>query len=324
MNTKCLQQTVMIVLLLLAGCTQGDEGAPSVRTIPIPKREHGYSNFDSTAIASQEALDRFLETGSKAEKMGWNNRVDFDKALAAAGLNFDKEVLVLLRHTEGSGSVQVDFRPPTVEKDKVICRIDRREPEVGTADMAYYCFALAVAKSGITGVELRVSGREAIILPVEAGGLPKKQSVQLKGGFLRWGGKGYDSARLKWSTRFAALVADKADDTAGMLVEIWVDTKETSGDLAQLILASEGGMSTATSIRRWKSHRHVTAPWICVFAAEDIKRLPKRGHIIANDSASNQLLAEKTDFQPIQAMIAAAEIDDAEASPNKPDAGDGK
>ncbi len=222
MNTKCLQQTVMIVLLLLAGCTQGDEGAPSVRTIPIPKREHGYSNFDSTAIASQEALDRFLETGSKAEKMGWNNRVDFDKALAAAGLNFDKEVLVLLRHTEGSGSVQVDFRPPTVEKDKVICRIDRREPEVGTADMAYYCFALAVAKSGITEVELRVSGREAIILPVEAGGLPKKQSVQLKGGFLRWGGKGYDSARLKGSTRFAARVADKADDTAGMLVEIWV------------------------------------------------------------------------------------------------------
>ena len=34
---------------------------PSVRMIPIPKRDHGYSNFDSTVIMSQVALDKFLK-----------------------------------------------------------------------------------------------------------------------------------------------------------------------------------------------------------------------------------------------------------------------
>ena len=172
----------MAALILLVGCAQGTEAEPSVRTIPIAKREHGYSNFHTTAIASQAALDRFLETESKAEGMGWNNRVAFDRAIAAAGLNFEKEVLVLLRHTEGSGSVQVDFRPPTVESGKVICRIGRREPETGTADMAYYCFALAVPKSGITAVEIRASGREAIIMPLEAGGRPETVSSAAKVG----------------------------------------------------------------------------------------------------------------------------------------------
>ncbi len=326
MKTMCLQQTVMIVLLLLSVCTLGIgiEVATSVRRIPIPKREHGYSNFDSTVIASQDSLDVFLKTESKVEKMSWNNRLDFDKALVVAKVDFDKEALVLLRHTEGSGSVQVDFRTPAVEGKKVICRIDRKEQEMGTADMAYYCFALAVAKSAVTEVELRIPGREAIILPIVGTKASQQQSVQLKGGFLRWGGKGYDHRRLKESTRFAARIASKADDRTGTLVEIWVDTKETSGDLAKLILASGSGMSTAISIRRWKSHRHITAPWVCVFSAADIKRLPGSGHIIAYDAASNQLLAEETDFRRIKAMIAAAETDNDEGSPNKTDAGDGK
>ncbi len=314
MKTTCLQQNVLVVLLVFAGCFQAEGGA-SVRRIPIPKREHGYSNCESTVITSQGALDAFLKTESEAQKMGWNNRLDFDKALAVARVDFNKEALVLLRHTEGSGSVQVDFGSPVVHGKTVICHIDRKEPEMGTADMAYYCFALAVARSTVTDVALRMPGRRTIILPVVAAEASPEQSVQLTGGFLRWGGKGYDSAQLKGSTRFAARIAAKTDDTIGVFVEVWVDTEETSENLATLILASESGMSTATSIRCRKSHRHITAPWVCVFSAQDIKALPSRGHIIAYDAANNQLLAEETDFRQLKAMIAAAETESDESSP---------
>jgi len=171
-HTQCLPTLGMLLFLLAPACAQEGgptEGAASVRTIPIPKREHGYSNFDSTVIASQGGLDKFLKTTSKKDDMGWNDRTGFEKALAQAKIDFSREALVLLRHTEGSGSVRIGFRPPRVDKKRVICRIDRKEPEVGTADMAYYCFALAVPKAVISEVEMRIAGRKSTILSIKDG-----------------------------------------------------------------------------------------------------------------------------------------------------------
>ena len=170
MNTKCLLALGMIGMLLASACAQQDnlvEKAALVRKIQIPEREHGYSNFDSTVITSERDLDAFLKTASKGQGTGWNNRMDFEKALAQANVDFNKEVLVLLRHTEGSGSVQISFRPPRADKTRVICRIDREEPEIGTADMAYYCFAIAVSRSAFTEVELQIQDRKSVIVSVK-------------------------------------------------------------------------------------------------------------------------------------------------------------
>lgn len=139
----------------------------SFRMIPIPEREHGYSNFDSTFLVSQDALDEFLKSGSKAGGMGWNSRKDFEEAITKSRVDFGREVLVLLRHTEGSGSVQIRFRTPIVKQKRLICHIDRKEPQVGTADMAYYCFALAVDKAAVAEVELEVPGRKQLLLSLK-------------------------------------------------------------------------------------------------------------------------------------------------------------
>ncbi|MBA3514125.1 MAG: hypothetical protein H0T77_07115 [Pyrinomonadaceae bacterium] len=95
-----------------------------------------------------------METSQKF----WNNRKEFEDALRNANLDFTKEALVLLRHTEGSGSVQVTFETPILQDRILLCEI-RGKPippgYLGTADMADYCLAVAVSKSHISQVELQ-------------------------------------------------------------------------------------------------------------------------------------------------------------------------
>jgi hypothetical protein len=141
---------------------EGPKESKVFRLIPIPKREHGYGSMDSVVIRTKGDLAVFLK--SIQGQTGWNNRMGFEDAISNAKVNFEKEALVLLRHTEGSGSVQVTFHKPAFRVKKLTCRITRKEPEIGTADMAYYCFALAVSKSAISKVELQVAGRKSLVL----------------------------------------------------------------------------------------------------------------------------------------------------------------
>ena len=133
-----------------------DQSAQPFRIIPIPTREHGYNNFASKVFMSKKDLDSFL--ADKSEQSGWNNRQGFEDALLNAKVDFSKEALVLLRHTEGSGSVKVTFETPVLQDRTLLCEI-RGHPFPpgygGTADMAYYCFAVAVSKAQVSQVELR-------------------------------------------------------------------------------------------------------------------------------------------------------------------------
>lgn len=151
-----------------------DESAQSFRIIPIPTREHGYNNFMSIVFMSKTDLDSFLTDTSN--QSGWNNRQEFVAALLNAKLDFSKEALVLLRHTEGSGSVKVTFETPVLQGRNLLCKILGRPIPPGyggTADMAYYCFAVAVSKAQVSQVELQAieggfSARHLppIVLPV--------------------------------------------------------------------------------------------------------------------------------------------------------------
>ncbi len=107
---------------------------------------------------SQKDLDSFLT--DKSRQMGWNQRQAFEDALRNAKLDFSKEALVLLRHTEGSGSVKVAFETPVLKGRKLLCEIKGKPIPPGyggTADMAYYCFALAVSKAHVSEVELQAT-----------------------------------------------------------------------------------------------------------------------------------------------------------------------
>jgi hypothetical protein len=151
---------IMLCWLLLAILSSSgqlmNKSTQSFRIIPIQKRENGYSNFESIAFMTQKDLDSFL-TDTSAQ-IGWNNRQEFEDALRNAKLDFTEEALVLLRHSEGSGSVQVTFETPVLQDRNLFCEIRGRPfpPGYGgTADMAYYCFAVAVSKSKVSQVELQ-------------------------------------------------------------------------------------------------------------------------------------------------------------------------
>jgi hypothetical protein len=151
----------LLLFCLLLGalfCTgqSTNKRAQAFRTIPIPTKEHGYGNFESIVFRSQKELNAFL-TNTPTD-FGWNNRQAFEDALRNAKVNFSKEALVLLRHTESSGSVKVTFATPILKGRNLLCEIGG-EPipsgNMGTADMAYYGFALAVSKAHVKQVELR-------------------------------------------------------------------------------------------------------------------------------------------------------------------------
>ena len=152
---KIMLWCLLLAILLHAGQLM-DNSAQSFRIIPIPNRENGYSNFASIVFMSKEDLDSFLTDTSR--QIGWNNRQDFEDALRNAEVDFAKEALVLLRHTEGSGTVQVTFEMPILQDRKLSCVIRGRPIPPGyggTADMAYYCFAVVVSKSAVSQVELQ-------------------------------------------------------------------------------------------------------------------------------------------------------------------------
>lgn len=150
-----------------------DASVQSFRIIPIPTREYGYNNFASIAFMSQNELDAFLK---KQSKQIWNKRQAFEDALLNAKVDFSKEALVLLRHTEGSGSVKVTFETPVLQGRNLVCEIKGRPIPPGfggTGDMAYYCFAVAVSKAHVSQVELQAvqggfSARrlDPIVLPI--------------------------------------------------------------------------------------------------------------------------------------------------------------
>ena len=143
-----------------------DQSAQSFRIIPIPTRENGYGNFASVVLMSQQELGSFLAHIST--QSGWNHRQEFENALLGAKVDFSKEALVLLRHTEGSGSIKVTFETPVLQDGNLIFEVQGKPINpgyAGTDDMAYYCFALAVSKTQVKQVELRTS-KGGLLAPI--------------------------------------------------------------------------------------------------------------------------------------------------------------
>jgi hypothetical protein len=135
------------------------------RFVPIPRQEHGYSNFESLVVRSDRELDEFFSLTSIAAGMSWNKRDKFEEAIRESRLNFAREFLVLIRHTEESGSVKVSFGVQQVKSSVLYCSIHREEPpRIGTTDMAYYCFGFAVLKQKVKRIHVCVAGRNSFEL----------------------------------------------------------------------------------------------------------------------------------------------------------------
>ncbi len=162
---KVKHLALVILGLAMAAGAATDEAKAVWRTVPVPAREHGYVNFETTVVSDAAALAEFLgKLGADPGAAAWNRLADFAAAIHGAGLDFSKESLVLLRHSEGSGSTAVNFNTPVLDGQTLVCRIDRRPAGMGTADMAYYCFALAVRKEAVTAVAVEVAGGRRLLV----------------------------------------------------------------------------------------------------------------------------------------------------------------
>ena len=97
------------------------------------------------AITTVEGLKSFLDDVSKQPH--WNFKDDFLSALRDNPINFDKELLLLIRSTAGSGSITISLDGPTVNEDDLLFRLILNSPGMQTADMNYQCFAVVLPKS---------------------------------------------------------------------------------------------------------------------------------------------------------------------------------
>lgn len=140
-----------LALLLHPALFKSQSHSP-FRVIDLRQREIGYNSFDSMAITNREDFETFLRDISQSSY--WNDKQAFLDALINAQIDFNREALLLLRHDEGSGSVKVIFETPVLRERTLFCEIRGHLTTAGTADMAYYCFALAVPKSSVNQVQL--------------------------------------------------------------------------------------------------------------------------------------------------------------------------
>ena len=126
------------------------------KQLKIPAREHGYSQFQSHLINSKQTLNDFIAAVKKQKH--WNNQAQFLKVLTQAKVDFSQNNLVFLRHTEGSGSIQVSPELK-IEKGQVKVTVNRKGVGgIGTADMAYYCFVYKIPKK--SGKEIVLESRD--------------------------------------------------------------------------------------------------------------------------------------------------------------------
>lgn len=136
------------------------------RFASIPAREHGYSNVKTQVIKDEASYNTFIETVKK--QGAWNNREAFLKGLNEANIDYKTEALVLVRNTQGSGSVPVRSDALSLKDTTLHVKIKvGNTGGFGTADMAYYCFAVVVNKAKIHALSVEVTNREPVKIPVK-------------------------------------------------------------------------------------------------------------------------------------------------------------
>jgi hypothetical protein len=151
--------SMLLTLVAALSFAPAAELSVAFRRVDIPLREHGYFSLQSSVIRSAEELQALLD--AQAENTGWNNPEGFRKALLAADIDWQTEALVLLLHSESSGSIRIHLGEPVLKDGTLTLPLARKQPQgFGTADMAGYAFALVLNRQQVQKVILAPEGRD--------------------------------------------------------------------------------------------------------------------------------------------------------------------
>lgn len=133
-----------------------------IQPIKIPFREHGYSQYHTKIIASQEDLNRFAN--QVKSDPNWNNKKEFLALFNEVEFDFDSKNILFYRITEPSGSNTLYVHKPILSpsKDEILIDIDRDVPNIGTSDMAYYALSYHINKN-IKSIVFNDAKQEVII-----------------------------------------------------------------------------------------------------------------------------------------------------------------
>jgi len=119
-------------------------------------------------IASRAELARFLEAWDRdcrTDPGDKQRKTRFERALAKAGMDFDREALFILGGWYGTGMAKASLELSS-KGDVVTAAITWRvRPPPVTPDTAIYRFAFRVDKTRIARVRVTVDGKEKAVLP---------------------------------------------------------------------------------------------------------------------------------------------------------------
>lgn len=144
----------MLATTLVAGLLSGwaAEVAPlrGARRIPLASPSGDFRAVRSQVIDSREKLDALVRSLNRRNDFdrggGKDDYPAFAKTLAAARVDFSKEVMVLLRHDEASASTRVRFRL-TEDADGTLTATITRDPGgAGVAMVATHGFAFVATR----------------------------------------------------------------------------------------------------------------------------------------------------------------------------------
>jgi len=121
-----------------------------VGNFPRDVMVESYVELDSVRVAIDAHTPSMIKSKAAAQ---------FTSIFDSVKVDFREESLALKLLALSSGSFQVATGTPTFDGDTLRIPIEVIYPQIGTCDMAYYLYAIAVKKSVVRAVKLEVEAK---------------------------------------------------------------------------------------------------------------------------------------------------------------------
>ncbi len=149
-------KTLILACLSSANCSRGEHEAYRILNDESPRSFGTCGATETLLIASQAELEAHRSQG--------RDLVKFGKALAKRPIDFAREALLLVRHTEGGTGAQVQLATPRYEagaSERGVLSLNvtaKRESREGGHAMQHYCMPVVLKRRKVEAVRVSLNG----------------------------------------------------------------------------------------------------------------------------------------------------------------------